>query len=57
MIEICIDLGVTDGSFVDYGGRVDVESECQSLSMIEGESSGGAEQLQKALGSEKSKMS
>lgn len=47
MIEICIDLDVTDGSFVDCGGRVDVESECQSLSMIEGESSGGAEATSK----------
>jgi hypothetical protein len=27
---------VTDGSFVDCGGVEDVESECQSLSMVEG---------------------
>ena len=27
---------MTDGSFVDYGGVEDVESECQSLSIIEG---------------------
>jgi len=28
--------GVTDGSFVDCAGVEDVESECQSLSMVEG---------------------
>ncbi len=27
---------MTDGSFVDCGGVEDVESECQSLSMVEG---------------------